>query len=89
MALTGILKVCQCLPFSYDILTKHYCIVVVRQLTHLELYIGNDDLNSPYNAFTVECLDYMGKFSQLAKEKNNYIVAMAPAGILLTGCCIF
>lgn len=29
---------------------------------------------------TCECLDLMGRFSQLAKEKGNYIVSMAPAG---------
>ena len=28
---------------------------------------GNDDLQSPYNTFTVECLDLMGRISQLAK----------------------
>jgi hypothetical protein len=43
---------------------------------------GNDDPNSPYNTFTVECLDYMGKFSQLAKEQDNYVVSMAPAGMV-------
>ncbi|RYG96692.1 hypothetical protein EON65_54025, partial [archaeon] len=39
---------------------------------------GNDDLNSPYNVFTVPCLDFMGEFSQLAKRRG-YIVSMAPA----------
>jgi hypothetical protein len=41
---------------------------------------GNDDFSSPYNHFTVECLDLMGRFSQLAKEKGSYIVSMVPAG---------
>jgi len=40
---------------------------------------GNDDPSSIYNTFTVECLDLMGRFSQLAKSQGNYIVAMAPA----------
>jgi len=40
---------------------------------------GNDDPNSQYNHFTVECLDFMGRFSQLAKQKGGYIVSMAPA----------
>lgn len=39
---------------------------------------GNDSLESPFNEFTVECLDMMGKFSMLAKQ-HGYIVAMAPA----------
>jgi len=39
---------------------------------------GNDDFDSKYNTFTVECVDLMGRISQLAKE-HNYIVAMAPA----------
>ena len=39
---------------------------------------GNDDLNSPYNQFTIECLDLMGEMSQLAK-KDGFIVTMAPA----------
>ena len=39
---------------------------------------GNDDPASPYNEFTVECLDLMGEFSQLAK-KDGYVVSMAPA----------
>ena len=39
---------------------------------------GNDDPDSEYNSFKPECLDLMGKFSQLAK-KAGYVVAMAPA----------
>lgn len=39
---------------------------------------GNDDISSPYNHFTPECLDLMGKMSQLAKA-DGYIVSMAPA----------
>lgn len=39
---------------------------------------GHDDPLSPNNKFTVECLNWMGKFSQLAKE-NGYLVSMAPA----------
>lgn len=39
---------------------------------------GNDDLSSPYNVFTQECLDLMGKMSQYGK-KDGYIVSMAPA----------
>jgi hypothetical protein len=39
---------------------------------------GNDDLSSPYNYFTTDCLDLMGTMSQLAK-KDGYIVSMAPA----------
>jgi len=39
---------------------------------------GNDDLNSKYNYFTIECLDLIGEMSQLAK-KNGLIVSMAPA----------
>jgi len=38
---------------------------------------GNDNVNSPYNNFTVACLDVMGRISQLAKS-NGYIVTMAP-----------
>jgi len=40
---------------------------------------GNDDPNNQYNHFTPQCLDTMGRFSQLAKERGNYIVSMAPA----------
>lgn len=39
---------------------------------------GNDDFDSPYNSFSVQCLDLMGEISQLAK-KSGYIFAMAPA----------
>ena len=39
---------------------------------------GNDSIESPYNHFTCECLNFMGKFSELAKLQG-YIVAMAPA----------
>lgn len=39
---------------------------------------GNDDINSPNNLFTIETLNWMGKFSELASN-NNYIVSMAPA----------
>jgi chitinase len=39
---------------------------------------GNDDFSSPYNRFTPECLDLMGRMSQLAKT-DGYIVSMAPA----------
>jgi hypothetical protein len=35
---------------------------------------GNDDLSSPYNQFTVECLDLMGKMSQLAKA-DGFVVS--------------
>ena len=38
---------------------------------------GNDDLNSPYNIFTVECLEKMGTISKSMKH-DGYIVAMAP-----------
>jgi hypothetical protein len=44
------------------------------------VFAGNDDPNSQYNTFTTACLDYMGRFSQLAKEQDDYIVSMAPAG---------
>jgi hypothetical protein len=39
---------------------------------------GNDDFSSPYNKFTKDELDLMGKFSQIAKY-NGYVVTMAPA----------
>ena len=39
---------------------------------------GHDDINSPNNLFTVETLNWMGKFSELSKN-NDYIVSMAPA----------
>eukprot|EP01039_Chlorochromonas_danica_P003052 gene3052-3331_t len=39
---------------------------------------GNDTPSSPYNTFSVPCLDLMGRFSQLAKA-TGYLVAMAPA----------
>lgn len=39
---------------------------------------GNDTPSSPYNQFTVSCLQLMGRFSQIAKQ-HGYIVAMAPA----------
>ena len=38
---------------------------------------GNDDVNSPRNEFTKECLDAMGEMSQLAKQ-TGLIVSMAP-----------
>jgi chitinase len=40
---------------------------------------GNDTPTSPYNHFTVECLNLMGEMSQLAKKEGHYLVAMAPA----------
>ena len=39
---------------------------------------GNDDLDSPYNIFSVDCMNVMGKLSQLLK-RHGYLVAMAPA----------
>lgn len=39
---------------------------------------GNDDLSSEYNTFTVDCLDLMGVFSQLAKN-DGYFVSLVPA----------
>jgi chitinase len=39
---------------------------------------GNDDLSSPYNYFTSDCLNLMGIMSQLAKQ-DGFIVSMAPA----------
>mmetsp|Transcript_23017 Transcript_23017/g.31548 ORF Transcript_23017/g.31548 Transcript_23017/m.31548 type:complete len:414 (+) Transcript_23017:2707-3948(+) len=39
---------------------------------------GNDDPKSVYNHFTPECLDLMGRMSQLAKQ-DGYLVCMAPA----------
>lgn len=41
---------------------------------------GNDDEESPYNQFTVACLDLMGEMSQLAKVRDGYFVTMVPAG---------
>lgn len=38
---------------------------------------GHDDIKSPTNIFTVECLDQMGEFSALAKD-DGYIVSIAP-----------
>lgn len=38
---------------------------------------GHDDLNSPTNVFSIQCLDNMGKFSQLAKQ-DGYIIGVAP-----------
>jgi Glycosyl hydrolases family 18 len=39
---------------------------------------GNDDPNSIWNAFTVDCLDLIGQMSSLAK-KDGYITTLAPA----------
>ena len=39
---------------------------------------GNDDLSSPYNAFTVDCLNLMGEISRLAKQKG-YLMSLVPA----------
>lgn len=39
---------------------------------------GNDNPASPFNTFTIDCLDIMGKISQLAKQ-HGYIFSMAPA----------
>jgi beta-glucosidase len=38
---------------------------------------GHDDLDSPTNVFSVECLDQMGCISRLAKD-DGYIIGMAP-----------
>ena len=38
---------------------------------------GHDDIQSPNNEFTLECLIQMGEFSQLAKD-DGLIVSMAP-----------
>jgi len=39
---------------------------------------GNDNMSSPYNFFTIECLDLIGEMSQQAK-KDGYIVSIVPA----------
>lgn len=39
---------------------------------------GNDDFDSPYNEFSVKCLDTIGELSQILK-RQGYVVAMAPA----------
>ena len=39
---------------------------------------GNDTPSSIYNNFTISCLDFMGKLSQIAKSEG-YMFAMAPA----------
>lgn len=39
---------------------------------------GNDDMSSPYNTFTPECLDLMGEVSMMGKLKG-YVVSMVPA----------
>ncbi|KAJ3124377.1 hypothetical protein HK100_011256 [Physocladia obscura] len=39
---------------------------------------GNDDKANPANAFSVDCLNFMGRISQLAK-RDGLVVAMAPA----------
>lgn len=39
---------------------------------------GHDDVQHENNHFAVECLDFIGQFSQLAK-RDGYIVSMAPA----------
>mmetsp|Transcript_2714 Transcript_2714/g.7561 ORF Transcript_2714/g.7561 Transcript_2714/m.7561 type:complete len:406 (+) Transcript_2714:115-1332(+) len=38
---------------------------------------GHNDLHSPTNVFTVECLDKMGQISRLAK-RDGYSIGMAP-----------
>jgi beta-glucosidase len=38
---------------------------------------GHDQLDSPTNVFSVQCLENMGRFSELAKE-DGYIIGMAP-----------
>lgn len=38
---------------------------------------GHDNLNSPTNEFTIECLEQMGEMSRLAKA-NGLVVSMAP-----------
>jgi beta-glucosidase len=38
---------------------------------------GHDNLDSPTNIFSVECLNLMGDISRLAKE-DGYIIGMAP-----------
>jgi beta-glucosidase len=38
---------------------------------------GNDDLKSPYNHFSLDCLDKMGEISELA-HNDGFIVGMAP-----------
>jgi chitinase len=38
---------------------------------------GHDDLESPTNVFSRDCLEFVGQISQLAK-KDGYIIGMAP-----------
>uniref|UniRef100_A0A7S1C127 GH18 domain-containing protein n=1 Tax=Corethron hystrix TaxID=216773 RepID=A0A7S1C127_9STRA len=38
---------------------------------------GHDDMQSPTNEFTIECLDQMGELSKLIKD-DGFIVSMAP-----------
>jgi hypothetical protein len=47
---------------------------------------GNDDLDSPFNEFTKDGLDMMGRMSQLAKQ-DGLIVSMAPAESYLNCEC--
>jgi hypothetical protein len=42
-----------------------------------DILIGHDNLQSPTNEFTKECLDQMGEFSKLLKE-DGFLVSMAP-----------
>jgi len=35
---------------------------------------GNDDLTSPYNYFTLECLDKLGEISQMAKQGRLLVI---------------
>lgn len=43
----------------------------------LPLPAGVNTLSDPNNVFTVQCLDFVGKFSQLAKA-DGYRVSMVP-----------
>ncbi|GAB5357564.1 hypothetical protein AAMO2058_000385000 [Amorphochlora amoebiformis] len=38
---------------------------------------GNDELESPYNHFSLECIDLVGRMSQLAK-RDGFIVTLVP-----------
>jgi len=39
---------------------------------------GHDNLNSPRNVFSIECLERMGEMSELAKQ-DGYLVSITPA----------
>lgn len=54
-----------------------FCFTIIDVLPQAMIFVFLESLSSPYNEFTVACLDLMGRLSQLA-QRDGYVVSMVP-----------